>query len=158
MTPRRSRLLTAAALLTASALTGGCVAAAAIAPSAVGASPVVVENLGSGRGDSFWMARYDDVVEAALRAGEVLSLELTEEQIGEDSTRLRFMDERDALITLRIERRTETVTQIRVFFGSSRNSGLGALLGRQIIEELEEADAFLVDWSDAKVPRAPRTE
>ena len=151
-TPRRLKCRTAAALLAASALTGGC-AAAAIVPSAVGASPVVVENLGSGQGDSFWVARYDDVVQAALRAGEALSLELFEQQIGEDSSRLRFSDERDAEITLRIERRTDTVTRIRVHFGASRHAGLGGLLGRQIIEELEEADAFLVDWSDQKAPR-----
>ena len=36
--------------------------------------------------DSSWLARYDDVVQATLHAGQVLSLKLEKEVIGEDQT------------------------------------------------------------------------
>jgi hypothetical protein len=37
-------------------------------------APVAFNHLGGGKGETYWIARYDDVIEAALRAGEVLSL------------------------------------------------------------------------------------
>jgi hypothetical protein len=33
-------------------------------------APVVFNNEGGGRGESFWIAKYDDVIAATLRAGE----------------------------------------------------------------------------------------
>jgi hypothetical protein len=36
-------------------------------------APMAFNNEGGGRGESFWIAKYDDVVAATLRAGEVLS-------------------------------------------------------------------------------------
>ena len=111
---------------------------------------MVVEPRGSGRGDSFWVARYDDVVKAALRAGRTLELELREKTVEEDNATLVFADDRDTEITLRIERRTATVTRIRYDVGSRNLESFARLVGQQIIDELNDADAFLVDWSDKK--------
>jgi len=148
MMPKLSNALVIGALLIATAALGGCaLSAAAILPSAVSASPVVAQNLGSGQGDSFWVARYDDVVQAALRAGEKLSLELKEQEIEEDRAKLLYADDRDKEISLRIERRTDTVTRVRFDADTDAFLGFARLLGRQIIDELNEADAFLVDWS-----------
>ena len=148
MTPKQLNALHVGALVITMALCSGCaLTAASIFPSAAGAAPVVVENRGAGQGYSFWVARYDDVVQAALRAGERLSLELKEQDIEENRAKLRYVDGQDQEISLRIERRTDTVTGVRFDVGSSRFSGFAGLLGRQIIDELNDADAFLVDWS-----------
>lgn len=150
MTSRLSNALVVGAVVTAAAACGGCALSAAAVPSAMGAAPVVAQNQGEGQGNSFWVARYDDVVQAALRAAEKLSLEVEEQDIGEDSARLRFRGGRNVVITLHIEFWTDTVTRMRVDVGSSRFAGFGTLLGQQIIDELNDADAFLVDWSDNK--------
>ena len=151
MMARLSKSLALCAVVIAIAACGGCVLpAATILPAATGAAPVVVEPRGSGRGDSFWVARYDDVVKAALRAGQTLSLELREKTVEEDNATLVFADDRDTEITLRIDRRTATVTRIRYDVGSRDLESFARLVGQQIIDELNDADAFLVDWSDKK--------
>ena len=38
-------------------------------------SPVAFSYIGRGKGDSAWLARYDDVIQATLRAGQALSLQ-----------------------------------------------------------------------------------
>ena len=43
-------------------------------------SPVAVSYIGRGKGDSSWLARYDDVVQATLRAGQALSLILEKKE------------------------------------------------------------------------------
>ena len=151
MTPRLLNPLVAGALVAAMAACGGCALLAAdVVPSVLGASPVVVENLGSGQGNSYWAARFDDVVQATLRAGEKLSLELKEQEIEENRARLQYVGGREMEINLRIEFWTETVTRVRLNIGSRRSSGFGRLLGQQIVEELNDADAFVVDWSAKK--------
>ena len=56
----------------------GCLAPVALNSmgAAAGSAPVSFENSGGGRGESFWIANYDDVIAASLRAGEALALEL----------------------------------------------------------------------------------
>ena len=44
-------------------------------------APVSFNNEGGGRGESFWLAEYKDVITATLRAGEALSLELKEKRL-----------------------------------------------------------------------------
>ncbi|CAB1074384.1 hypothetical protein D1AOALGA4SA_2203 [Olavius algarvensis Delta 1 endosymbiont] len=39
-------------------------------------APVAFNSTGRGKGESTWLARYDDVVQATMRAGETLSLNL----------------------------------------------------------------------------------
>jgi hypothetical protein len=60
----------------------GCLSPLAIntVGSAGSAAPVAANNLGGGRGETFWIAHYDEVIEAVLQAGEVLSLELKEKK------------------------------------------------------------------------------
>ena len=53
----------------------GCTAGLAMQGLSSGA-PVAFNATGSGKGDSAWYARYDDVVQATLRAGEKLSFKL----------------------------------------------------------------------------------
>ena len=127
---------------------GGCGVTTAVAvPSAIGTAPVVGQHLGAGEGDSFWAAGYDDVVQATLGAGEKLSLELKHEDIGEDRAELHYVDDWDTEIYLLIEHRTNTVTRVRFDAGSNEFSGFARLLAQQIIHELNDADAFFVDWS-----------
>ena len=129
-------------------LLNGCALAPSVLSAAGGATPAVFDRHGAGEGDGFLVARYDDVVQAALRAAEKLSLELTERETEEDRTKLRFADDQGAWILLRIERRTESVTQVHFDVSSRQLFGFGGLFGRQLIEELEAADAFLVEWTD----------
>jgi len=53
----------------------GCTAGLAMQGLSSG-SPVAFNATGRGKGDSAWFARYDDVVQATLRAGEKLSFKL----------------------------------------------------------------------------------
>ena len=125
-----------------------CSSCAIAVPAATGTAPVVGQFMGQGEGDSFWVARYDDVVQATIRAAEKLSLQLNHEEIGEDRAELYMSDDRNQEIRILIERRTETVTRVRFDTGSRGLAGFARLLGRQIIDELHDADAFLVNWSD----------
>ena len=110
-------------------------------------APVAFNNRGGGKGETYWIARYDDVVEAALRAGEVLSLTVNDQKIEEDRAFLRFTDLKDKKIDLIIERRTETMTSIMFDVGWTGSTTFGRLMANQIIFELQDSNAFLEDWS-----------
>ena len=112
-----------------------------------GSSAVSFENEGGGQGESFWLARYDDVVAATLRAGEALSLELQEKTIEDDQTFFRFYDGKKERIDLTIERRTDTMTSISFNVGWFGSVAFGRLLARQIIFELNKSESFLEDWT-----------
>lgn len=147
--PRFLKYLLICFCLAVMAACNGCaIPAAAIVTSAAGAVPVAAEQFGDGRTDSFWLARYEDVVAAAQKAGQTLSLTLEEQEIEEDVATLLFSDPTDYRIEVIIERQTETVTRVRFNVGSSRNEGYGVLFGQQIIEELKKGEGFVVDWSD----------
>ena len=111
-----------------------------------GNAPVAFSNTGGGRGESYWIAEYDDVVEATLRAGEVLSLALDEKKIEEDQAFFRFHDDKDQRIDLFIERRTVTMTSIRFNVGRSGSVAFGRLMARQIINELDKSGSFLEEY------------
>ena len=110
-------------------------------------APVAFNNAGGGKGETYWIARYDDVTAAAFRAGEVLSLTVKDQNIGEDRTFIRFFDLKENKIDLTIERRTETMTYIMFDVGWYGSITYGRLLANQIIFELQDADAFLEDWT-----------
>lgn len=148
-----SNLRLAVSLMLLALAGSGCAVSTAVLPSALGVAPVVVDNRGDGQGDTFWVAHYDDVVDATLRAAAQLSLKLVEEEIEEERARLRFADDLGQQVRLLIERRTATVTLVRFDVSASRYEGLAALLGRQIVDELSDADAFLVDWSNSDPSR-----
>jgi len=104
-------------------------------------------NEGGGQGESFWIAKYDDVIAATLRAGEALSLELKEKKIENDQTFFRFYDDKNERIDLFIELRTDTMTSIKFKVGWFGSVAFGRLLARQIIFELNKSGSFLEDWS-----------
>ena len=127
----------------------GCLSPLAInvAGGAGGAAPVASNNLGGGRGESFWIARYDDVIKAVLRAREALALEVREKKIEQDQAFFRFHDMKAQRIDLLIERRTDTMTSIMFDVGWFGSVAFGRLVFRQIIYELDEAEDFLEDWT-----------
>ncbi|MDH3596868.1 MAG: hypothetical protein OEU09_09530 [Rhodospirillales bacterium] len=129
---------------------GGCAvpAASVISPALSSGVPVVAQGSGGGQADSFWVARYDDVVQAALRAAETLSLDLEEKLVEDDRTTLRFADSKSKEVELVIELRTATVTRVGFDPKQTVSVGMARLLGQQMAHELDDAGAFLVDWGE----------
>ena len=123
----------------------GCTAGLAMQGLSSG-SPVAFNATGSGKGDSAWYARYDDVVQATLRAGEKLSFQLQKKNIGKDRSDFNFVDGKGAKLKILIERRTETLTRARFNVGLFGSASIGRLMARQIIVEVAEAEDFLRDW------------
>jgi hypothetical protein len=133
-------------------LTGLCGCAAPLALQGLGsATPVAFNATGMGTGDSAWLARYDDVVQATLRAGEVLSLNLEKKEIGEDQTVFRYMDGKGKKMDILIERRTETMTYARFSVGLFGSKSMGQLMVRQIIFEMNAEGKFIRDWHPVEV-------
>jgi len=127
-------------------LTGLCGCAAPLALQGLGsATPVAFNATGMGEGDSAWLARYDDVVQATLRAGEVLSLNLEKREIGEDQTVFQYMDGKGKKMNILIERRTETMTYARFSVGLFGSKSMGQLMVRQIILEVKAEGKFIRD-------------
>ncbi len=110
-------------------------------------TPVAFGSEGGGRGESFWIAKYEDVMKAALSAGKALSLEIEEKRIEDDQTFIRFYDGKKERIDLFIERRTDTMTSIRFRVGWFGSVAFGRLLARQIMYEVTVAEYFLEDWT-----------
>ena len=111
-----------------------------------GATPAAFSSTGSGSGDSAWLAGYDDVVEATLAAGQVLSFKVEKKEIGEDQTVFQFIDGMGKKLDVLIERRTETVTYASFSVGLFGSKTIGQLMVRQIIYELKKEGKFLRDW------------
>ena len=133
-------------------LTGLCGCAAPLALQGLGsATPVAFNATGMGEGDSAWLARYDDVVQATLRAGEVLSLNLEKKEIGEDQTVFQYMDGKGKKMNILIERRTETMTYARFSVGVFGSKSMGQLMVRQIIFEVNAEGKFIRDWHPVEV-------
>ena len=109
------------------------------------ATPVAFSSSGSGSGDSAWLVRYDDVVQATLHAAQVLALEVKKNEIGEDQAVFQFIDGMGKKLDARIERRTETVTYARFSVGWFGSRTVGQLLVRQIIFDLHKEGKFLRD-------------
>lgn len=57
-------------------------------------SPVAFSYIGRGKADSSWLARYDDVVQAAQRAGQALSLKLEKKKSGKDHMVFHYIDDK----------------------------------------------------------------
>ena len=110
-------------------------------------APVAFDNSGGGKGESFWIAKYDDVIAATLRAGEALSLEVKEKKIENDQTFFRFYDAKRERIDLFIERRSDTMTLIKFDVGWFGSVAFGRLMAQQIIFELNESGSFLENWT-----------
>ena len=128
----------------------GCTAAL-VFQGVSGGAPVAFHSAGGGKGDSAWLAHYDDVVQATLRAGEALSLKLEKKEIGINQSVFLFKDDKEKGLEILIERRTATMTHARFNVGLFGSTSMGRLMARQIVFEMTEADAFLQDWKPAKV-------
>ena len=127
----------------------GCTAPLAMQGLGTGV-PVAFSGTGKGQGDSAWFARYDDVVQATLRAGEKLSFKLEKKMIGADQSDFNYFDEKGKKLEIVIERRTETLTWARFNVGLFGSTSIGRLMARQIVVEMAEADKFLRDWHPAE--------
>jgi len=110
-------------------------------------APFAFNNLGGGKGESFWIAQYDDVIAATLRAGETLSLEVKENKVEKDQAFFRFYDAKKERIDLFIERRSDTMTSIKFDVGWFGSVAFGRLIAQQIVSELNESESFLEDWT-----------
>lgn len=127
----------------------GCGVETALITAGASAAQAGVTMIDKGELRSFEMARYDDVVKACYRAGTDLALDLKNDDKGDSVTSMFFRDETGDKITIRIERRTERVTFIKVDVGSFGKAGLGSLFMHQLWSELAESDAYLEDWNRA---------
>ena len=110
-------------------------------------APVAFNHLGRGKSESYYIARYDNVTAAAVRAAEAVTLEVKEKQIGKDRAFFRFSDAKGKTIDLFIDRRTATMTSILFDVGWFGSVAFGRLLSDQITFELYESDSFLEDWT-----------
>jgi len=109
-------------------------------------APVAFNSTGRGQGDSTWLARYDDVAQATLRAGQALSLTLEKKKIGSDQSIFHFIDDKGYKLQILLERRSETMTYARFKVGWFGSTSMGRLMARQIVFEIVEANAFLRNW------------
>ncbi len=112
-----------------------------------GTSPVAFSFIGKGKDASFWLARYDDVIEATLRAGNALSLDVEEKKIQKDKALFHYTDGKGKKLDILIERRTETMTYVQFDVGLFGSISMGRLMVRQIIFEITKAGDFLQNWS-----------
>ena len=70
----------------------GCTAPLALQGLSSGA-PAAFNSTGRGKGDSAWFARYDDVVQATLNAGQKLSFKLEKKKLGKEQSVIYFIDD-----------------------------------------------------------------
>jgi Protein of unknown function (DUF3568) len=146
------RLIVFVALVVFMMGTGGCLSPVVMhvaGGAAVGAGPSSFNYLGRGKAESYFIAQYDDVIKAALQAGEVLSLQVQEKKVEAEKTSLQCTDDKANKISLLIERRTDTMTSITYDVGWFGSIAFGHLVARQIIFELYKAGAFPEDWKPA---------
>ena len=137
-TSKKAVMLAVLCILLAS--THGCTAClvGSAATVGAGATEAGVTRFEMGRVTRFEIAQYEDVIEASCLAAENLSLDLKEEKIEENRASFRYLDDKDQKIDLLIERRTDTLTYIRVDVGIFGPQGLGLLTLNQILNELAE--------------------
>ena len=137
-TSKNAVMLAALCILLAS--TYGCTACivSSAAPAGASATEAGVTRSEMGRVTRFEIAQYEDVIEASRLAAENLALDLKEEKIEDNRASFRYLDDKDQKIDLLIERRTDTVTYIRVAVGIFGPQGLGLLTLNQILHELAE--------------------
>ena len=100
---------------------------------------------------SYQIVRYEDAVEAALRAAETLAFENKFKDIKETRAELRYIDEKDEVIDILIERHSAKTTFIQVDAGFFGSKGMSRLMLLQILDEIGEAGDFLEDWSNKDV-------
>jgi TPR repeat protein len=125
----------------------GCMAPVAFqAAGAVGStSPVAINLAEKGKAESYWVARYSDVVAATERAAQVLSLELLEKKSEAERTTLRYGYSKGQNVEIMVEHQTATMTSAQINYGLSGAAAFANLLAREIAVELHKAGDFLED-------------
>ena len=154
--PITNRLLSLAAIclvLTAGYGCSACLGSCLLGPSVtVGSSAgqAGISGYQNGKIKSFEVARYEDAVEAARRAGDAISLELQREATEEDKITLYYIDGKNEKVRVLIERRTDTLTYIQIDVGFFGSKGLALVMINQIIHEIASEGKYLQDWSHQK--------
>jgi hypothetical protein len=105
----------------------------------------------NGKVKSFEIARYEDVVAAARRAGEAISLELRREATDVDKTTLNYIGGKNEKVKVLIERRTATLTYIEIDVGFFGSKELALVMINQIIHEIASEGKYLQEWSHQKI-------
>ncbi len=93
--------------------------------------------------ESYQIADYKTVISATLQAAKTLALNVKKETIDIDQASFRFSDNNDRTVDVTIEQRTEAMTYIQVDSGWFGPLGMGRLLMRQILAELEASGQSL---------------
>lgn len=91
-------------------------------------TPVVVDHIGRGQSEGFFIAKFDDVTAATLRAAEALSLQVKEKKVEKDQAILRFYDATKDRIDILIVRRSDTMTSIKYDVGWFGSVAFGHLM------------------------------
>jgi hypothetical protein len=140
----RMRGAVVAAMVMAAVLSNGC----SVSPN-VGSfetsSPVAFNFLTHRKIESYWLARFDQVVKAVESAADALALSVTEREVGTDRATFRYRDAKAEHFRLVVEQRTAVLTSIHIDVADSGSVALARLFGRQIILELTEAGVFSDD-------------
>ena len=146
------RPVTLIALLFVLVCNVGCLSPIALTSMGTAGSdaPVVFSHLHAGQGESFCIAKYEDVVAATMRAGEVLSLQVKQKKVDQDQAFFRFYDATKERIDLFVVRRSDTMTSIKFDVGWFGSVAFGRLMTRQIISELSQSQSFLEHWTQKK--------
>ena len=147
-----NRLLSLAAIWLLLAVGSGC--AACLSPLVLGPSATVGSSAGeagisryeSGRIQSFELARYEDVVEATRRAGELLLLKLRKEATNADQSTFYYVDDKNEQVKVTIEPRTATLTHIQIDVGLFGSKGLALVMINQIVNEIASEGKYLQSW------------
>jgi hypothetical protein len=141
------RRLAAAALLSAAAMSSGCAAAAAIGAAeaisiGAGAADVGSSVYKSGKLYSVQMAPFEDVVQAAYRAAHSMSLGMEKEVLYPHRAFIRFEDDLGKTAGVRIQRRTEILTFIRIDVGAFGSGPFARLFLRRMTHELAKMGVY----------------
>ena len=147
-----NRLLSLAAICLVLTVSSGC--AVCLSPLVLGPSATVGSAAGeagisryeNGRIKSFELARYEDVVEATRRAGEVLSLKLKKEASNAEQSTFKFVDDKNEQVKVTIEPRTDSLTHIQIDVGLFGSKGLALVMINQIVNEIASEGKYLQTW------------
>ena len=125
------------ALIAFSIVTNGC-GSTLIVGGVSSASSGTTSVSGTGtKVESYQIADFKIVISATLQAAKTLALNVKEETIDIDRASFRFSDNNDRTVDVILEQRTATMTYIKVDSGWFGPVGMGRLLMRQILSELE---------------------
>lgn len=151
ITVRRAIAL-AAILWSAGLMLPGCTAAAAGV--VFGAAESGSAMIKKGKVSAVVLAREADVRSAVERAGGVLSLESRRVEEQAERTAYFYDEAEGGRVSVYVSRRTDSVTSLIVDVGSFGRPDMARLMYLQVMDELEDAGAFLEEWRPGVLPGA----